>query len=170
MFVVLALLPCLLLLLLSIELSWFLTSNWLLLLWSIVNFLTCLALTLLYLSSLTFSMKSMHLSKSPWVTMDANLALLWLPLLLLTSIVLFMHLTLSCSNCLSAYSIIFLALALIPCLLLSGLHLILTGTKLLLIHFNVKILWHSFPKFLAVVWHLVHIFLWYSCEGLSFCW
>ena len=76
------------------------------------NFLTCLALTLLNLSILTFSMKFAHLSGSYCVSMDANLVLFWIPLSSLACIVLFMLLTLFCINCFSAFSIIFLALAL----------------------------------------------------------
>ena len=113
------------------------------------NFLTWLSLTLLNLSCLTFYMKLMHLSRSTWVTKDARLVLLWLPLSSLTSIVLLTVLTLSCINCHSALSIIFLAFALMNCLLLSSLSLILTGTKFCSIHLSMKILW--FLKFLKLL-------------------
>ena len=72
------------------------------------NFLTCLSLTLLNLTPLTSSMNLLHLSRSPaLVTKDASFALLLFTLLPLSSIVLLIHLTLSCSNCLSAFSMIF---------------------------------------------------------------
>ena len=86
------------LLLLVVMLSW---SNLLLLLFLLLpirlwNFLTCLALTLPYLSSLTSSMNLLHSSRSPTlVIMDANLHLLLFIQLSLSSIALFMLLTLS---------------------------------------------------------------------------
>ena len=72
--------------------------------------------------------------------MDASLVLLWLPLSSLACIVLLMPLTLFCINCLSALSIIFLALVLIFCLLLICFNLILTGINLCPMHFKVNIL------------------------------
>ena len=118
-------------------LTWF----GLFLLLRISNFLTCLSLTLLNLSCLIFSIKLTHLSRSTWVTKDTSLVLLWLPLSLLACIVLLIPLTLSCVNCLSALSIIFLALVLIFCLLLIGFSFILTGIKLCPMHYKVNILW-----------------------------
>ena len=80
------------------------------LLTNILNFLTCLSLILWNLSSLTLSMNLLHLSKSVvLVTRDASLNLLLLMVFSSASIVLSMHLTLSCKSYFSAFCIIFLA-------------------------------------------------------------
>ena len=66
------------------------------LLFKMLNVLTCLSLTLPYLSSLTLSMNLLQLSRSVvLVTIDANLDLLLLMVFTVASIVLLMHLTLS---------------------------------------------------------------------------
>ena len=72
------------------------------------------------------------------VTMGANLDLLLFMLPPLGSIVAFMHLTLSCRGCFSAFHIISLAPLLI--LLQDDLSLTLTGTIPLLVHLNVNLL------------------------------
>ena len=90
-----ALLPCPNLLLLMALLLLLL-----LLLIKLLNFLTCLSLTLPYLSSLTLSMNLLHLSGSvALVTMHTSLDLLLFMVFSLSSIVLLMHLTLSWSSC-----------------------------------------------------------------------
>ena len=105
-----------------------------------LNLFTCLSLILKNLSSLTLLMNILHWAVSVvLVTMDVNLDLLLFMLPPLCSIVTFIHLTLSCRRCFSAFHIISLAPLLI--LLQDDLSLTLTRTIPLLMHLNVNLLW-----------------------------
>ena len=131
-------------------LTWFV----LFLLLRMSHFLSCLALTLLNLSCLTFFMKL----KCIYLGLPG---LLWMLACFCCGyhclhwpvIVLFMPLTLPGINWCSALSIIFLALALIFCLLLIGLGLMLTGVKFCLKHLRVNILWFLSLTFITFFSH-----------------
>ena len=111
------------------------------LLTNILNSLTCLSLILWNLSSLTLSMNLLHLSKSVvLVTRDASLNLLLLMVFSSASIVLSMHLTLSCKSYFFLLFVLF-SLPLGWFLLQGDLSLTLTRTMPLLLHLNVNLLW-----------------------------
>ena len=97
------------------------------------NMFTCLLLTLLNLSSPTFSTKTWHFLKLEVDKIEANFALDSSLCLALLSRILLMDLILTCRSCFSAVLIIFLAF--------SALNLILTSTNSLWMHLRVKILW-----------------------------
>ena len=102
-----------------------------------LNSLTCLLLTLLNLSSLTFSTKTWHFLKLEVDKIDASFDLHSSLCLALLSRILLMDLILACRSCLSAVSIIFLALSVLNAVF----NLILTGTNSLWMHLRVNILW-----------------------------
>ena len=102
-----------------------------------LNLFTCLLLTVLSLSLLTFSTKTWHFLKLEVDKIDASFDLHSSLCLALLSRILLMDLILACRSCLSADLIIFLALSVLKV----GFNLILTGTNYLWIHLRVNILW-----------------------------
>ena len=120
-----------------------------------LSFLTCLSLTLVNLSSLTFSINLLHLCLSfVLVTLDTSSDFHLFMAFLLSFSVAFILLTLSYKSCFSALYIISLALFLN--LLLSNLSLILTRIIPLSIHLSVNILWFLY-YFILYKYHLSHL-------------